>query len=67
MIKDLEGNNDEEKFIKLINIHYENIRNFFKDKNTKFIDFDIEHDDISKLSKYINLKGNNKFPHSNKN
>ncbi len=67
MIKDLEGNNDEEKFIKLINIHYENIRIFFKNKNAKFIEFDIEHDNISKLSKYINLKGINKFPHSNKN
>ena len=43
--------NDDDKILDMIERHYSNIVSFFSDK--KFIDFDIEHDDISKLNLYI--------------
>ena len=58
----------DEALIKLFNIHYDNIETFFSlHPNAKFISYDIEKDDISKLNKYIDLKGINVFPKENVN
>lgn len=55
---------DDMKILDLIYRHYFNIESFFKDK--KFIDFDIEKDDISKLNVYIDTKSFS-FPKENEN
>ncbi len=62
---------NDEKILTLIDNHYNNIENFFKNKpNAKFIVYDIEKDDITKLNKYIDTRQNGinitKFPHNNK-
>jgi len=61
-----DGTNDE-KLLQLINSHYANVISFFNSKpKSKFIVFDIDNDNINKLSKYIDIK-NQQFPHCNKN
>jgi hypothetical protein len=62
----IEGNTKEEKFINLVNRHYNNVIDFFKDrKDAKFIEYKIETDDINKLSNYIKLKKIKSLPHKN--
>lgn len=56
--------NDEDKFCKFLEDYYEKIRILFKD--AKFIDYNIDIDNIHKLSKYIDIKDINEFPHLNK-
>ena len=66
LFKNIEGNNDE-KILKLINKHYNEVCKFFGErKNSKFIKYDIIKDNVSKLNKYINTKGI-QFPQVNKN
>lgn len=56
---------NEYKLLHLIKNHYRDIELFFKSKpNAKFIIFDIDTDDISKLDQYIDIK-NKSFPHIN--
>lgn len=58
--------NDDEKIIQLIQVHYHNVRLFFQNlPNSKFIEYDIDNDNITKLNKYIDTKGL-EFPESNK-
>ena len=58
----------DEALIKLFNIHYNNIETFFAlHPSAKFMSYDIEKDDISKLNKYIDLKGIKVFPKENVN
>ena len=53
-------------FINFVNNHYKYIITFFSShKEAKFITYDIEKDNINKLSKYIDIK-NFMFPHKNK-
>ena len=54
--------------INYINKHFNKVENFFEqEKDAKFISYDIENDNISKLKKYIDIKDFKKLPHSNKN
>lgn len=65
---ELLDDNSDESFIKFVINHYTNIETFFSQKpNSKFITFDIENDNLEKLSKYIDLKNIKEFPHENKN
>jgi len=58
----------DEGFINFVINHYNNIENFFKSKpQNKFIIYDIENDNINKLSKYIDIKDIKEFPHENHN
>ncbi len=58
----------ENGFITYIKNYYIEVETFFKDiPYAKFISFDIENDELSKLSKYIDLKDIKSFPHENKN
>lgn len=67
LFKDIKGDTNDKKLINLYNNHTKNVEDFFKNKpNAKFIKFDIENDDISKFSKYIDLKDIKKIPHINK-
>jgi len=53
----------DEGFINFVKKHYKDVEDFFEThKNAKFISYDIENDDIQKLSKYINIKNIDKFP-----
>ena len=62
----LTGTKDE-KIIKLIQNHFNNVTEFFnKKKNSKFIRYHIINDKIEKLNKYIDTK-NLKFPVVNSN
>ena len=46
--------------------HYKAVENFFNDhKEAKFITYDITNDDISKLTKYIDIKKYKMMPHKN--
>lgn len=64
----IKGNTNDEKLINLYKKHSNDVKDFFKDKpNAKFIFYDIDKDNIQKLSKYINLKNITQFPHINKN
>ena len=66
LFKNIEGNNDE-KILKLINKHYNEVCKFFGERtNSKFIKYDIIKDNVSKLNKYIDTKGI-QFPQVNKN
>ena len=57
----------EAGFIDWVNHHYNKVEAFFKERpSAKFIAFDIEKDNLSKLSKYIDLKGITQFPWENK-
>ncbi len=57
---------DDEKLLTLIDNHYNNIEDFFKNKpDAKFIIYDIENDDINKLKKYIDIKNITTLPHCN--
>jgi hypothetical protein len=54
------------KILTMIDNHYNNIEFFFKTKpNAKFIIYDIEKDNITKLNQYIDTKNITKLPHSN--
>jgi hypothetical protein len=54
-------------FIDFVNKHYNDVETFFADKpNAKFITYDINNDDLTKLKK-IYLKGQTIFPKSNVN
>ena len=67
LIAPFNGDTNDEKLIQLINAHYANVISFFNSKpKAKFIVFDIDNDNVNKLSKYINIK-NQQFPHCNKN
>lgn len=56
---------NEYKLLYLIKTHYQDIELYFKSKpNAKFIIFDIDNDNISKLDQYIDIK-NKSFPHIN--
>lgn len=58
----------DQGFINFVNKHYNNIETFFSSQPTaKFITYHIENDNITKLEKYINLKGITKFPKVNVN
>ena len=63
LFENIEGS-DDEKILKLIDQHYQNIREHFK--NSKFIEFNIEKDNLEKLSKYIDFKGETQLPKLNK-
>lgn len=66
LFKNIEGN-DDEKIIKLIKNHFYNVTTFFNSKkNSKFIKYDIIHDNVNKLNKFIDTK-NLDFPQVNKN
>lgn len=57
----------DQGFINFVNNHYNNVENFFNThSDSKFISYDIDKDDISKLNIYINTY-NLIFPHINKN
>lgn len=65
---ELLNNMTDKSFIDFVTKHYTNIETFFsRFPNSKFITFDIENDKLDKLSKYIDLKEMNDFPHENKN
>lgn len=59
--------NNDEIIRKLILNHYSKVENFFKTRknNPKFIIYDIENDNLKKLSIYINLKDFKNLPHEN--
>jgi hypothetical protein len=60
-----EGNTYKKKLLTHIKQHYKNILEFFnKNPESKFIFYDIEKDNITKLNKYIDTKGL-QFPHKN--
>ena len=66
LFKNIEGN-DDEKILTLIKNHFHNVTTFFNNKkNAKFIKYDIIHDKVSKLNKFIDTKGLD-FPQVNKN
>lgn len=59
-------NYSDEGFLELINRHYNNVESFFLERPTsKFISYDIETDDVSKLSTYIDLRDITVFPKVN--
>ena len=61
----IEGDNNDDKFINLVIKHYNDVNDFFNSKSdAKFIEFDIENDNIEKLNIYIDTK-DKKFPHCN--
>lgn len=61
-------NKTDAGFIDFVIKHNNNIEEFFKDKESaKFISYDIENDNIEKLSAFIDLKNITCFPHKNKN
>lgn len=63
---ELLNSNDHNDFIKFVNNHYTTIEDFFSHHPTaKFITFDIENDNLEKLTKYIDLKNITKLPHEN--
>uniref|UniRef100_A0A6C0KXT1 Sulfotransferase domain-containing protein n=1 Tax=viral metagenome TaxID=1070528 RepID=A0A6C0KXT1_9ZZZZ len=56
----------DEGFINFVKKHYKDVEDFFEtQENAKFISYDIENDDIQKLSKYINIKNIDTFPRHN--
>lgn len=64
----MENLSNDEKILKLIDNHYENIELYMKNNlNIKFISFDIENDDLNKLRKYINIKNFINLPRENVN
>jgi hypothetical protein len=64
----INGTTNDEKLINLFNTHYENIETFFSTKSeAKFIIYHITEDKIDKISKYIDIKDLDTFPHENKN
>tara|TARA_B100001250_G_scaffold109583_1_gene92562 strand:- start:395 stop:979 length:585 start_codon:yes stop_codon:yes gene_type:complete len=53
-------------FINFVQKHFNDVENFFGAQiDAKFISYDIENDDIQKLSKYINIKNIDTFPKHN--
>ena len=61
-----EENNDFE-FEGIVYTHFENVNRFFSEKDAKFVVYDIENDELEKISKYVDIKGITRFPHENKN
>jgi hypothetical protein len=61
--------NPDQDLIGLFTEHYEKVEHFFKNlkNDVKFVSFDIENDNLEKLSKYIDLKEYTVLPHENKN
>ena len=66
LFNDIEGDNNDEKFKNLVEKHHKNIIEFFKEKEAKFILYNIEEDNLEKLGKIIDLKGFKEFPYKNK-
>ena len=61
-------NKTDDGFIDLVKKHYTNVEEFFKSQpESKFIVYDIEKDNIDKLTTYIDIKGLTRLPHLNKN
>lgn len=59
---------NDEGFITFVNQHYLNVETFFSSQlNAKFISYDIENDNIEKLTKYIDIKNIKIFPKENVN
>jgi hypothetical protein len=62
------NNKTDEGFINFVNDHYKNVEDFFNsEKNSKFIVYDIDNDNINKLKKYIDIKNISVFPKKNVN
>jgi hypothetical protein len=59
-------NNLTENIETILETYYANIKNTMQALNRKFIEYNIETDDISKLAQYIDLKGITQFPHKHK-
>ena len=58
---------NDEGFAEFVKNHYESVETFFSShKDSKFLTFDIIDDDISKLEKYIDIKGFTEMPHERK-
>lgn len=56
----------DQGFINFIEKHYNDVENFFNSKpESKFLVYDIENDNINKLSKYIDIKNIEIFPQEN--
>ena len=67
LFRGIEGATNDEKIVNLIERHYSAIEEFFQSNGSKFVIYDINNDDITKLEKYVNLKNVKAFPHVNKN
>ena len=53
-------------FINFVQKHFNDVENFFGAQiDAKFISYDIENDDIQKLTKYIDIKNIDTFPRHN--
>lgn len=62
------NNKTDEGFIEFVQNLYDDMENFFaKHPTSKFITYDIEKDNVSKLNKYIDTKDITELPHKNKN
>ena len=62
------SNKTDEGFIEFVETFYKDVENYFsKYPESKFITFDIENDDVTKLKKYIDIKDIKIMPHKNKN
>ena len=62
------NNKTDEGFINFVENHYKNIEDFFNsEKDSKFIVYDIDNDNINKLQKYIDIKNISIFPKKNVN
>ena len=68
ILKDINNKNDNDIIKNLIINHYNKVESFFNTRknNPKFISYDIDKDDLTKLSKYIDIKDYKVLPHENK-
>ena len=63
LLNKYQGTTDE-KFIQMVNDHYNNILNYFKDiPDAKFIEYNIDTDTIDKLKPFIDIKDITELPH----
>jgi len=67
LFKHIEASTQDDSMLQLIQSHYKNVVTFFENKpKAKFVVFDIENDQVTKLSPYIDLGDITTFPHINK-
>ena len=61
-----QDNNLTDTIENIIDGYYQNIRTIMINLGRKFIEYDIETDNINKLSQYIDIKNFTEFPHKHK-
>ena len=67
LLRKYKGSRDQ-RIIQFFDSHYQNVRAFFHSRpELAFVDFNIQTDSLTKLSKWIDCKGITHLPHVNKN